>query len=252
MRIFHLAPRVAAAGAALLLAATAVQAQARLNTGYNYSTFAPYNPPALDQYWVNIGSYPSTPAGPAYVLGTGSPPWAPPFPLTHWLNDQNSPASLPGVSPQNPGYTIYRKCFCFLPNFKNPTLSFQLRADNNVQAWFNTITNVALPSGPGNFNGPPRQSLPSSPAWFRAGPNCLYVLVEDFGVLAGFDLVGTINAEGMMPVPATGLDMRFSCPCSGGPRMAMVADSMAADPTLQAIVRIAEERRRARTVAPER
>src|ERR1019366_7603074 len=97
-------------------------------------------------------------------------------------------ASGAGTTSNNPGYTIFRKCFCLLPNFTQPTLSFKIRADDTVQVWFNSQLNVALPPSPGNFNSTVLTSAPSSPTWFHAGINCIYVLVEDFGGYAGFDL----------------------------------------------------------------
>ena len=223
-----------------------------LNTGYNHAAFAVY-PNAMapsttpDIYWVNIASYPATSpsAGPAWVVPTYTGGWAAAFPDTRWINARNTSVSAPGTSGANPSYTIFRKCFCLLPNFNSATLSFRVRADNTVQAWFNSTTNVALAPATGNFNSTPLQSLASSASWFHTGVNCLYVLVEDTGVVMGLNLEGTIQANGLMPLPATGVNATFTCPCTS-----TAASSMADVRTRAEIVRIAEARRRARPVAP--
>jgi hypothetical protein len=254
MRTFQNSSRLLAA-AVLSLPAVGATAMAQttvpLNTGYNHAAFTVY-PNATspsntqDSYWVNIASFPATspPAGPTWVVPV-FPGWAAALPGTQWINARNTAASAPGTSAANPSYTIFRKCFCLLPNFNSATLSFQLRADNTVQAWFNSATNVALAPVGGNLNGTPRQSLPSSASWFRAGVNCLYVLVEDTGGAMGLNLQGTIQANGLMPLPATGVNATFTCPCAS-----TAANSAADGRTRAEIVRIAEARRRARPVAP--
>ncbi|HEV7590459.1 MAG TPA: hypothetical protein VGO40_20275 [Longimicrobium sp.] len=245
---------LAAAGLSLPAVGAAAMAQTTvpLNTGYNHALFAVYAPPTTpDNYWINIASYPATmpPSGPAWVIPTPTA-WSAAFPGTRWINARNTAASAPGTSAQNPSYTIFRKCFCLLPNFNSATLSFQVRADNQVQAWFNSVTNVALAPVTGNFNSTPRLSLPSSPSWFHTGTNCIYVLVEDTGVLMGMDLQGTIQANGLMPLPATGVNATFTCPCATGAAGPMARQANEDDGTLAQIVRIAEDRRRARSVAP--
>jgi hypothetical protein len=255
MRTAAAAWRAATFGACVALMIAAVPAAARsqttvpLNTGYNHAIFAAYPLPSgpstiADNYWINISSFPTTnPAvGPSWVLAAQSA-WAAPFPDSRWISALNTAGSAPGVSGSNPGYTIFRKCFCLLPNFKNPTLSFQVRADNQVQVWFNSVLNVALPPSVGNFNGPPLASQPSSPNWFRTGSNCIFVLVEDQGGLTGFDLTGTIQAYGLLPLPAAGTAQNFGCNCPGatGALQAGAADEDAR--TVAQIRRIAEERR---------
>lgn len=253
MRTAAAAWRAATFGAGVALMIAAVPAAARsqttvpLNTGYNHAMFAAYPPASspstiADNYWINISSFPTTnPAvGPSWVLQAQSA-WAAPFPDSRWISARNTASSAPGVSGSNPGYTIFRKCFCLLPNFKNPTLSFQVRADNQVQVWFNSVLNVALPPSVGNFNSPPLASQPSSPNWFRTGPNCIYVLVEDQGVLTGFDLAGTIQAEGLLPLPAAGTAQDFGCSCPGGTGRSGATKTD--EETVAQIRRIAEERR---------
>ncbi|HEU4557557.1 MAG TPA: hypothetical protein VFS20_06895 [Longimicrobium sp.] len=251
-------PTLARLLAAVALALAALAAPARgqtivpLNTGYNHAVFAPYpaatsTPSTVaDRYWINIASYPTTnpSVGPSWVLQANLS-WAPSLPASHWISAWKTANSPTGASASNPAYSIFRKCFCLLPNYTNPSLSFRARADNRIQVWFNSITNVALPPSVGNFNGPPLASVPSSPAWFRTGLNCLYVLVEDTGGLMGFNLSGTIQANGLLPLAAFDTAQSFdgcNCARTAVPRaQARMADDEAV--TVAAIRRIAEERR---------
>jgi hypothetical protein len=250
----------------LLILATAGSASGGtivpLNTGYNHQIFAPY--PAVtsttsttnDNYWINIASYPPTnpPVAPSWVLRIPPAPWAPAFPATNWISARNTVLSPSITSKENPAYTIFRKCFCLLPNFKNPSLTFQVRADDTVQAWFNTQLNVALQPALGNWNfGQPLPSLPSNPGWFRAGKNCIYVLLEDFGGHMGFDLVGTIQADGLAPLPAFGVDQKFECPCRGDVSPTRESQASMADDDREVVgqlLKIAEKRRLERAKAP--
>jgi hypothetical protein len=156
---------------------------------------------------------------------------------------------------ENPGYTIFRKCFCLLPNFKNASLKFNVRSDDAIQVWFNTQTNVALPPHPGNHAAAtPWSSQASNPKWFRVGRNCIYVLLEDVGGFMGFDLVGTIQAEGLMPLPASGVkpDKEFECPCRGPKVIDNRSGSKRAvddKEVIRELTRIAEKRRLERAAA---
>jgi hypothetical protein len=227
------------------------QTTVQLNTGYNNGIFLPYpnagsTSTINDNYWIAIASYPPTspPVTPSWVLQQVSP-WLPAFPSTHWIGPRHTIASPPGSSVSNPAYTIFRKCFCLLPNYQNPSLSFQVRADDTIQVWFNSQLNkLLLPSG-GNYNGPPLSSLPSNPSWFHVGRNCIYVLLEDFGGYMGFDLTGTIQAVGLSPLPAFGADQTFDCPCREAAAGPAVGKAAAVDDqaVVREIVKIAEERR---------
>lgn len=254
-RVSHYMPVV------LLLLAAATPAASQtivpLNTGYNHKAFAPYPQVSnqasniKDAYWINIASYPpTTPSvAPSWVLQTPSA-WNPPITDSHWISGRNKADSPPGISAKNPAYTIFRKCFCLLPHFKNASLSFQIRADDNVQAWVNTVLNVALPSSIGNWSfGQPLASVENQPQWFKVGRNCLYVLVEETGGHMGFDLTGTIQADGLAPLPASGTDpdKEFDCPCRTprepvltSPRELPTKDE---DRAIRDILKIAEERR---------
>jgi hypothetical protein len=227
-----------------------------LNTGYNHWLFQPYqvvtNPTSNtpDQYWINIASYLTTnpPIGPSWVLQVPSSAWAQPLPgppQSHWISAWKT-ALNPAVPPfQYPAYTIFRKCFCLSPNFKKETatLSFQMRADDNFQVWFNSILNVARPPTPAN-HWPGAQivsSLPSAPHWFKAGRNCIYVLLEDTGGHMGFTLSGTFQADGLAEQPALGPAQTFRCPC-GDSIQGIQGMADADQHIISEIAHIAEER----------
>ena len=208
--------------ATMLLLSTLATGQVILNTGYNHSSFSPYPPPApvsttQDQYWINIASYPTLPTAPAWVIQKAGG-WALPFAATNWIGPRNTYASASGVNPNNPGYSIFRKCFCLLPGYNNVKLDLkQLRADDTVQVWLNSQLNQVLAPSWGNFSGTPLSA--STASGFRVGPNCVYVLVEDiYGGAMGFDLEGSVTGNGVMPVPAAGVNQSFEpCPCRAGP-----------------------------------
>jgi hypothetical protein len=229
-----------------------------LNTGYNHSIFNPYptvtinpSPPgARDNYWINIASYQPTlpPVGPTWILR--NPGWMAAFPNTNWIGARNTAYSPTGTTAANPGYTIFRKCFCLLPNFKEAKLSFQVRADDTIQIWLNTQLNQVLAPSWGNHSGPALSA--STTKGFRVGPNCLYALVEDFGGAMGFDLVGSVSAYGLLPMPAAGTNQSFEpCACrQGHPDTAEAASTLRVEDDdrqiISEIVKMAEARRAAK------
>lgn len=222
-----------------------------LDTGYDHSVSAPYAAVTTsasttkDKYWINIASYPplSTPA-PAFVLQSHSA-WQPSLPSSNWISARNTTASNASTNTTDPAYTILRKCFCMASGASNPTISFRARADDTLQVWLNSQVNVLLTPQFGSFNGAPLASLPSNPVWFRAGVNCLYALVEDtYGGAMGFDLDGAVQVTGPAPQPITALDPASGC--SGGPTTVFGDERNIVD----ALVKIAEERRRMRAQRP--
>ncbi len=248
---------IAAVALVGLVAPTA--AAVPLNTGYNHigNTVYPTTGGTIDNYWIRIASYLppalTQPVTPAFVLSNVGTPWLPPMPLTNWIGPKTTPASAPGASQANPAYAIFRKCFCLLPNFKNAKLDFTLRADDTVQVWLNTQLNQLVPPSWGNWSwGQPLAGATSNQGQFRVGRNCLYVLVEDFGGHMGFDLLGSVDAVGLLPTPAAGVDQRFlPCPCEQGPagtslpnaRQSSPQASVSDDEVVREIVKIAEARR---------
>lgn len=209
----------------LALAQTVV----RLNTGFNHSPIvqAKYPIGVADDYWINIATYPTTtPAvGPSFNI---TPPtgWFSPMANSNWISARNTYSSGAGTNSEDPGYSIFRKCYCLQQGFKQAQLNFQVRADDKITVWLNTITNQVLAPSNGNFNSATPLSA-STATGFRAGKNCIYVLLEDyFGVAMGFDLVGNISAYGLLQTPAKGTSQSFApCSCAAGATgMAVNAD----------------------------
>jgi len=222
-----------------------------LNTGYNHSIFSPY--PAVtgtpDNYWINIASYPSTPIGASYVLNILGTPWLPAFSGTNWIGPRPTALSAPGTSQDNPSYTIFRKCFCLLPGYKEARLTIpSVRADDTIQVWLNSQINQVIAPAWGNFQGTPLHG--STTNGFHVGKNCVYALVEDFGGHMGFDLLGDVTADGLLPTPAAGTGQSFEpCACRQGPAGLPDRRTAASDDdesAIQAIVKIAEARRAAK------
>lgn len=213
--------------------------QVSLNTGYNHTNFTVYPAPTgtlstpadRDNFWIKIASY-EPPAGtvavaPAWVLNPSPAPWVAPFPNSRWIGPLNSVFSAGaggtgGTNPVRPAYSIFRKCFCLatLQANQSPTLSFQIRADDYVHVWLNSHLNTLVGPVMGNSSGGllPSGST-SNPAMFRAGRNCLYVLVEDyFGGHMGFNLTGSVTGPGVLPWAAAGVESIFQpcgCPTPG-------------------------------------
>ncbi|HEX8626006.1 MAG TPA: hypothetical protein VF782_13150 [Allosphingosinicella sp.] len=221
------------------------QTMVPLNTGYNHSNFTVYPAPGsatvLDNYWVKVAAnYPPINV-PAFVINT-HPAWQAPlsgggFP-SQWIGSTTPDGKSPPIA-QRP-YAIYRKCFCLMPGYQKAELSFQMRGDDFIQVWLNTVTSTIVTAQNGSFSGPPISGT-AQPSQFRRGVNCLYVLVEDpGGIVSGFNLAGTVSAFGLMPMAAAGRGISFApCQCEGDRRTALEDRA-----TIQAIVKIAEDRQR--------
>lgn len=214
-----------------------------LNTGFDHSTFSVITSPGVqDKYWIKVAASNAPLGVPAFVINKHLA-WQNPLSGGGFGSSWISSTAPNGTSPPGPQpYAIYRKCFCLMPGYKKADLSFQIRGDDAIQVWLNSITNTIVTGQGGSFAGNPIQGPgPGLSPQFRTGVNCLYVLVEDTGsVVTGFNLAGTVSAYGLMPMASAGAGMSFApCKCEGGPK-AMVEDRT----TIQAIVRFAEERRR--------
>ncbi len=116
--------------------------------------------------------------------------------------------------------------------------------------WLNTQVQPLLPPSWGNWNGTPLSGSTTNQNWFHVGVNCIYVLVEDFHGQMGFDLVGTVSANGLLATPAKGYPSSFGpCSCSGGPAHLRDAKGVSQDDdqqVLNEIIKIAEARRAAK------
>lgn len=225
-----------------------------LNTGYNYWSSAVYTPipplfpsPSItkDNYWINIASYPTT----APAIGSSfriDPVWAwlPALGLSSWISARNTHASVLG--PDGRAYTIFRKCFCLQPGWSQAQISFRARADNTMQLWLNSQLNTLLPPSWGNYNGPPLTGGTNNQSFFHTGPNCVYAIVEDFGGSMGFDLEGSVTANGLLPAIAQGIDISFSpCSCPTGPGGNQTSATVMAEErrVVEEFVKLAEARR---------
>jgi hypothetical protein len=148
---------------------------------------------------------------------------------------------------QNPSYIIFRKSFCLLKGFSQAKMSFQVHADDTVQLFLNSQLNQVLPPSGGNWNGPPLSGGTTNQAYFHGGENRLYALVEDTGGHLGFDLVGSVSANGLLPIAGAGTDGSFEpCSCRSGPAGVANGAKAALDEeqlVINEIVKIAEARR---------
>ncbi len=242
-----------------------------LNTGYNHNNAGLLPIGQQDQTWIKIASY-----EPPTTLVTVAPAWvvSPPTPWivsssAQWLGPRMSAAGTSGTSPSRPAYSIFRKCFCLLDGpgpQVNPTINISVRADDNVHVWLNSVTQTLIAPIAGNHSGGPAraypsQQFPANPQYFRAGRNCIYVLVEDNvappGNFIGFTLIGTVNAPGLMPNPAVGLNGNFGpCGCPSEPNSSegghgtATGDQHNDSAAVQGIVDFAEARRLAHGEAP--
>jgi hypothetical protein len=249
-----------------------------LSTGYDHGTFSLYGVPSgsatvSDNYWIKIASYEppatSVPVAPAFVIAPDGG-WAPAMNIapfgSRWIGPMPTKSSAAGVNSNTQGYSIFRKCFCLMPGYQNPQMSFSVRGDNKIQVWFNSISNtLATASNNFGFGSSPAQSAPVNAGMFKTGLNCVFVLLEDGGGAVGFNLSGTVSAMGLMPVAGSGTGNPPSfgpCSCNfrtgGLPNVAAAgADVSAAvarragdefGDVVQAIVRLAEARRSERVM----
>lgn len=199
----------------LVLAGTSGAAAALpLDTGYNHATFAPYVPGSTsDNYWIKIASYdpslPSVPVAPASIINGVTPVAGP----NAQVLGPNPWASLGGTHISKKGYSLYRKCFCLLTT-QGASLNFNVRGDDIVQVWLNSVQYTLAGPQIGNFwtGSTPIQSLPSNEGMFLKGRNCIYVLLEDYWGATHFSLSGQVIGPGVMPMAAEGVEMVFK-PC---------------------------------------
>jgi hypothetical protein len=218
-----------------------------LDTGYNYTTFAPYVPGStVDNYWIKIASYEpsltSVPVAPASIINGVTPVAGPGAQVL----GPNPSAALGGTHISKKGYSLYRKCFCLLTT-QGASLSFNVRGDDIIQVWLNSVQYTLAGPTPGNFwtGSTPISSLPSNQGMFLTGRNCIYVLVEDYWGATHFSLSGQVTGPGVMPMAAEGVNMVFKpchCPETQTAGAAPGNASAMVDPMIQAArVRAAAE-----------
>ncbi|MCB0047629.1 MAG: hypothetical protein KDD92_19565, partial [Caldilineaceae bacterium] len=196
-------------------------AQVLLNTGYDHDVGTTY--PAVggvssvqDKFWIKIASYEpnsaSAPVDEAFVVQqSGS--WWPAASNSQWIGPRAVVNSAGGVGGDFKGYRIFRKCFCLINAVGNHHIRFDVRADDNVQVWMNSVLNTLVGPQDGQFrynDATPISVDVSGEGILQPGRNCLYVLVEDYGGGVAFNLVGEVS--GALATPARGPDMEFG-PC---------------------------------------
>ncbi len=216
-----------------------------------------------DDYWITLEVNPALNHTSWVVAQT---PWVPImlYPNTRWINSRNTNVSWPNVSVNFPGYAVFRKCFCLQPGFQSPRMDFKIRGDNTVSAWLNNTTVPNILVVPTSY--PNQATVINRTTGFRVGPNCVYVLLEDYGSSTGFDLEGTMQAIGLLQTPSKGPNQvasfgQCSCPTGGpvptdGPKTpsSTVMRQAANDDqkVVNEIIKIAEERRKQKMSSPEK
>ena len=241
-----------------------------LNTGYDYSNNNVYPNTIPDDYWIRIASYtPVTPnVGPSWTIATFGG-WAaamngPTGIPSKWINAfGNTAASATGINTGNPGYAIYRKCFCLQGQYGQSSIQGSARSDDTIEIWLNSHLNTVLATSPGRFQSSltPHNLNYTNQSGFKSGRNCIYVLVEDAGTVTGLDIAANIVTAGTVPIiPAKGPNMSFEpCSCGGGGPVTTVETGgvkksslrLAAEPDDQTVVneiiKMAEARRLEKT-----
>jgi hypothetical protein len=84
----------------------------------------------------------------------------------------------------------YERCFCVDPRFRNPSLTLQIRGDDDSEVYFNG-TFIGFGGG---FSSPQPATLTVPPALFQPGQNCIRVKVINIGgAPTGFNMAGTVT-----------------------------------------------------------
>ncbi|MGC2237580.1 MAG: hypothetical protein WA584_15565 [Pyrinomonadaceae bacterium] len=227
-----------------------------LNAAYPITTAATPQQFLQDDYWMHLSNPVANTWSASYAITRHFGWWTPmisPVFRSNWINSRTTWASAMPTSPTNPGYTIYRKCFCLQNGYIEPRISFNIRADDGVTVWLNTILNTVLAPSPSNYT-----YTAATSSGFRVGSNCLYVLVEDTGGATGFDLNGTVSAyAGLLSTPSKGPNQSYApCSCGGGVNGQGIStenetktSTLTTDDTeiIKGIVKYAEQRRVERT-----
>ena len=198
-----------------------------IGTGYDNANYSLYPVPSgtgggvNDGYWIKIASYePSNvtiPVAPAVVVNGVAAGWLPipnvGTPTSSWVSPRSGSASAAGVTPNNRSWSLFRKCFCLTAGYKNPSLKFTVRGDDNISVYFNTNLNTLVNPVTGQWSW--GSGVPvSTTNGFKQGKNCLFVMVEDAGGRTGFNLSGAASAQGLLPMAANGIPQSYDpCQC---------------------------------------
>ncbi len=158
-----------------------------LNTGwYDSGGLIPYNQPD-DTWTVQCEPPQNPPVGPIPRPATVI------VPNSAWLTQPNSRWISADATGPNGTY-CYQYCFCLADTYTNASLTFQFRADDRADLYFNGNLLISTPPSY-SFNSPIPTGL-STIGYFQAGENCIDVIVENtHGVVTGFNLTGQVYAD---------------------------------------------------------
>ena len=173
-------------------------------TGYNYATSSEYAIGNADPNWAVVADpdpHTSEPR-PAWVIDR-NPAWKEPLPGTKWIS------SYPSAADETNGKYTFESCFCLREGFGRPTLNLSLRADDRADVYLSDGSNGSFGASGGHLLGStpatssystsnPTQVTPPAANLFKAGRNCIRVVVENTNSVAmGLNLSGSITTRGL-------------------------------------------------------
>ena len=144
---------------------------------------------------------------PSRTMVTGTDAWTiASGPVTGSANVTTSPSSAwytitgtkwvgpgPGGTATNVGDYTYELQFSLCKNFKSPTLTVTLVADNSATVFLNGCSLGGTVGGNSGFATPTTLPTPP-PSCFQAGCNTLKVVVHNSGSVTGLDLKAVLSA----------------------------------------------------------
>lgn len=233
-----------------------------LDTGFNHATGGYFSVGSTDAFWQVISKYPllaPLPVSPANVVPSNGWLSSSTTGQSLWVSGYANGTSPATTGPYDPGYTIYRKCFCVMPEAlvqtaaqgSGPIMNAKLRADDNVQVWLNNqlagqLLSPVVQAGRWSWSTP--IDVIATASRFRPYINCVYVLVEDDrGGRTGFSMTGSVSSKLGLWDQAGSTDPNSykPCPCKDpntktAPGARLMSDEQE---DIQGIVKYAEERR---------
>lgn len=158
-------------------------------------------------------------SGPGVTPGAAAIVTTPPWQTTTCPNARWVSATAAGTAPQgipSPSTYRYEVCFCLCSGFDQPTLSFQLLADNGATAYLNGTAPgnmIATKIPPNGHLGLPATAIATATNLLRPGQNCITVDVQELhpGTPTGLLVCGNLKAKGgscsipKSPLPVEGM-----------------------------------------------
>ncbi|MBS1914338.1 MAG: T9SS type A sorting domain-containing protein [Bacteroidetes bacterium] len=160
-----------------------------LNTGYDHFNNQPYTVPASDAFWHVITDPAGGPVPRAADVIPSAPPWAPAQFNSQWIGGVPSPRD-PSL-----GGTVYEKCFCVCGDRPMVyTIDLNILSDDSATVF---VDGAPIGNTPQMGFGTPTPI--HTIVKLTPGVHCIEVEVDNiFPVQAGFDLVGTIQGQGLV------------------------------------------------------